>query len=394
MSAYLGDRSTFIDVNTPKSIVAVIVLAVIGPCMFILQPAYVQGLVEYMGFSEERAGFIASVEMFGLAATAIAVNFFLSKINWRVMSVAFLAISTLGNVLSIGVTDESTLMILRFITGLGSGGLISISFTMMGLTDRADRNLGYIVAAVLTYGALGLLVMPTVFHSVGMNGLLAFFAAFCAFGFLFVASLPCSDQAAGHDVSSSLEHPWSRKLIALCGVLAYNLGIGIVWVYIFLVGIEAGISEQAVANGLTISQFLGIAGAMMAVVFELRFGRVFPLLLGILRGAAGIALILGTPTVLLYTAGVCLFNFLWNLTVPYMLAALADYDASGKLVTMGVALQMLGFAVGPALAASLLGADGYDSINVIAIALFVAAAVLFIPGLRTQSAQDVSQASA
>ena len=42
----------------------------------------------------------------------------------------------------------------------GSGGIISLTFTMMGLTERSDRNFGYIVVWVLTYGAFGLLLMP------------------------------------------------------------------------------------------------------------------------------------------------------------------------------------------------------------------------------------------
>jgi len=385
MLGYFGDRSKAIDVNATKSIVAIVVLAVIGPCMFILQPAYVQGLVEYMSFTEEEAGLIASAEMFGLAATAIAVNFFLGRFNWRVMSAVFLAVSAIGNGLSTGISDAEALMVIRFITGLGSGGLISITFTMMGLTDRADRNMGFIVAAVLSYGAFGLLLMPSLFHWVGLEGVLAFFGLFSACGFLFVASLPSSDQTHKQTAIEGSPYTWRTKLVALSGVLAYNLAIGIVWVYIFLVGVDAGISEQSVANALTISQFLGIAGAMGAVIFELRFGRIFPLMLGIFGGALGIGFILGTPSAFMYTAGVCIFNLLWNLTVPYMLAALAAFDASGRVVAMGVALQMLGFAVGPALAALLLNVYGYDFINTIAIGLFVAAAILLVPGLRTQN---------
>lgn len=385
MSGYLGNKSTVIDVNATKSIVAVIVLAVIGPCMFILQPAYVQGLVEYMRYSEEQAGLIASAEMFGLAAMAVFLNFILGRFNWRLMTVIFLLVSALGNFLSVGVTDANSLMAVRFFTGLGSGGLIAITFIMMGLTERGERNMGYIITAVLTYGALGLLVMPTAFHWAGLEGVQIFFGLFSALGLLFVAQLPVSHQ---HDESvkgTSSDYPQATKFVALSGVLAYNLAIGIVWVYIFLVGIEAGISEQSVANALTVSQFLGIAGAITAVVFEVRFGRILPMMVGIFGGAAGIALILGTPTVLLYTAGVCLFNFLWNLTMPYLMATLAGYDSKGKVVAMGVALQMLGYALGPAMAASLLGAGGYDLINSIAIGLFVFAALLLTPGLRAQA---------
>lgn len=388
LASYLGSRATLIDVNTPKSIIAVVVLAVIGPCMFILQPAYVQGLVEYMQFTEAQAGLIASAEMFGLATMAIAINFVMNSFNWRLLSAAFLTIATLGNFLSLGLSDAHALMAMRYFTGLGSGGLIAITFTMMGLTQRAERNMGYIVAAVLTYGALGLLVMPSVFHLVGVEGVLVFFGLFCVSGFCFVGNLPCSHQRHESDTQSGPEYSWSTKLVALSGVLAYNLAIGIVWVYMFLVGVEAGISEQTVANALTVSQFLGIAGAMAAVIFEVRFGRLLPLMLGILGGAFGIGLLLDTPSLIMYTAGVCCFNFLWNVTMPYLMATLAAFDAKGQVVSIGVALQMIGYAAGPAIAAMLLGAGGYDLINSLAIGLFVAAAILLVPGLKKQTQSE------
>jgi len=313
------------------------------------------------------------------------LNFILGRFNWRLMTVIFLLVSAVGNFLSVGVADANSLMAVRFFTGLGSGGLIAMTFIMMGLTERAERNMGYIVTAVLTYGALGLLVMPSAFHWAGLEGVQIFFGVFSAIGLLFVVHLPVSHQHDESTKDTSSEYPKSTKFVALSGVLAYNLAIGLVWVYIFLVGIEAGISEQSVANALTVSQFLGIAGAITAVIFEVRFGRILPMMLGIFGGAAGIAFILGTPTLLLYTAGVCLFNFLWNLTMPYLMATLAGYDSKGKVVAMGVALQMLGYALGPAVAASLLGAGGYDLINSIAIGLFVFSALLFTPGLRAQA---------
>jgi MFS family permease len=352
--------------------------------MFILQPGYVQGLVEYSGFSEETAGLIASAEMFGLAAMAIGVNFIMF-INWRLLCFAFLVVSAVGNLVSVNLESANALMIARFITGLGSGGLIAITFTMMGLTERSDRNMGFIIKFVLIYGALGLWVMPTVFQAFGVEGMLIFFGIFCASGLLFIPFLPCSHQLEEHHLEASTSYSWSTKIVALAGILAYNLAIGIVWVYMFLVGVEAGLGEQSVANALTVSQVLGIFGALFAVIYEVRFGRIFPLMLGILGGALGIAMLLNTPSAILYTAGVCIFNLLWNLSMPYLLALLADYDAKGRIVTIGVALQMLGYAAGPAIAASLLGVGGYDFINMIAIGLFALSAILLVPGLRLQT---------
>ncbi len=83
IAAIIGDRQQHVDVNSRRSIIAIVYLAVVGPCVFILQPGFVQGLVENLGLTEQQAGFIASAEMFGLATTTVLLSFISSKITWR-----------------------------------------------------------------------------------------------------------------------------------------------------------------------------------------------------------------------------------------------------------------------------------------------------------------------
>ena len=371
------------DLNSRQSIVAIVFLAVIGPCVFILQPGFVQGLVQYIGFTEAQAGEIASIEMWGLAFTTVLLSFVSSRVPWRRFMTICLAICVLGNLASVGQTEFNTLAITRFITGLGSGGLISLTFTMMGLTDRSDRNFGFIVVWVLTYGGLGMLAMPSAYEYVGMNGILVFFAAFCAGGFYFVRYLP--DGGPVHvEASNASGFSMSIKSVSLAAILIYNIGIGVVWAYLFLVGLETGMPEQDVAWALTISQFLGIAGAFLAVVFEIRFGRILPLAIGILGGAGSVYLLVGEISADRYWLAVCGFNFLWNLSMPYLLATLADFDSRGTIVVHGVSMQFIGYAIGPFLAARLLSVGGFDCVNFTAAVLFSGAAVLLIPGLLAQ----------
>ena len=232
---------------------------------------------------------------------------------------------------------------------------------MMGLTERSDRNFGYIIVWVLTYGALGLLVMPSVFATIGMNGMLVFFAAFSAAGYLFVRHLPDSGESVALKEGRA-DYSVAVKRVSLLAILLYNIAIGIVWAYLFLVGLDAGMAEQSVANALTTSQFLGIAGAFLAVVLEVRLGRLLPLAIGIIGGAASIYLLVGDGdgdiSANRYWIGVCGFNFLWNLSMPYMLATLADFDLRGRMVVHGVSMQFIGYAVGPFIAAQLLGLAG------------------------------------
>lgn len=372
------------DINARSSIVAIIYLAVIGPCLFILQPGYVQGLVEYLGLTETQAGYVASAEIFGIALTTIALIYLTNRFDWRMISIISLVIAAAGNLLSINQTDPQSLGALRFITGMGSGGVISITFTMAGLTEKTDRNFGAIVFWVLIYGALGLLVMPTIYHGVGMNGLLILLAVFNFSGLVFVGALP---RSAGHiDAPGQAARPYSALLTWLTATsyFVYCIGIGVVWAYLFLVGVEAGIGEQTVASWLTVSQFLGAAGAFLTVVLQKKFGRFIPLNLAIIAGAGAIGLLLRPIDVVIYAVAVCGFNFLWNVAMPYFLAVLADLDFSGKMVMIGVAMQMTGFALGPAIAAWLLQFGGYPTVNTAAIAFWLFSVCLALPGLWAQ----------
>ena len=386
MNWLLGETNQAVDINARISIVAIVFLSVIGPCVFILQPGYVQGLVEYLRFNDVQAGYIASGEMFGVAACTIIMVFLSQKYNWRGLVAICLGICTLGNLLSVSVTDFETLLLMRFITGLGSGGVISLGFTMMGLTQKADRNFGFVITWVLIYGAFGLWAMPSAYNLVGMNGVLIFFAIFCLSGFYFLRFLPIG----GHQDSTTPntdapKYAWRIKGISLLAILVYNIAIGITWAYLFLLGLEASIQEQTVANVLTISQFLGIAGAFIAVLLQLRIGRTIPLMIGLLGGAISVYCLVGEIDYLLFSGGVYLFNLLWNLSMPYLLATLADFDPTARMVTWGVSMQMVGTAAGPSVAALILSSSDYDSVYLTAAVLFVASAFLLLPGLRAQT---------
>ena len=357
----------------------------IAPCVFILQPGYVQGLVQYLTFSDEQAGYIASAEMFGIAFTTILLIFIEARVDWRKLTALCLIIAAAGNLLSLSQTDFETLAAVRLLTGIGSGGLMSLTFAMMGLTDKSDRNFGYIITWVLIYGALGILLMPTAFEAIGMNGVLLFFALFNVSGLLFTRYLPRS--GAHHITQSAPEitaYTWPLKGLSLLAILVYNTSIGIVWAYLFLLGLEADIAEQTVANVLTVSQFLGIAGAFVVVLLQLRIGRIIPLQVSIIGAAIGIWLLVGEITLFHFALGVCLFNFLWNVSMPYLMATLASFDRRGKVVIYGVCMQSTGYAVGPFIAATILGRSSYDHVYTVATLLFIASAIILLPGLLAQ----------
>ena len=183
----------------------------------------------------------------------------------------------------------------------------------------------------------------------------------------------------------AVDLPGSAKGLALAAMFAYFLAQGVVWAYLFLIGIAGGLAEQQVANGLTVSQFAGIAGALGAVVTAGRYGRAVPLTIGIVGGAATLYFLVGRFSATTYLVAVSIYNLAWNFTHPYLLGAMASFDRHGRVVVYAVAMQMLGLAVGPSLAASVIQEGIYMNVNLLGGALFLASAALILPAILAQT---------
>ncbi|MEP1470914.1 MAG: MFS transporter [Halieaceae bacterium] len=378
MSASRDSGSLSVDVNSNVALLSAIYLSVIGAAVFIVQPGFVQGLVEFYGFNEQQAGYIASAEIWGLALTTVVLALGGHNYSWQRIFRLSIVLFVLGNLASTLTDELFAFSVLRFITGLGSGGLVSLTFTIIGLTRLPDRNFGFLIMGVLTYGALGLWVFPTALAMVGLKGIIIFFALFGASGWLCLSHVPDSGEEHLQVEEDAVDLGGTFRILAILAMFTYFFAQGVIWAYLFLIGLNGGVDEQGVANGLMISQFLGIAGAFVAAMAGRRFGRAWPLAIGVLGGAAVLAALFGEFTAMVYAVTVCVYNFAWNMTHPFLLGAMSSFDKHGRVVVYAVAAQMLGLAVGPAFAASLLGDGNYDRVIVAGMLLFVLSYVLIL----------------
>jgi MFS family permease len=357
---------------------------VIGPEVFIVQPGFVQGLVEYLGFNDSSAGYAASIEVWGITATTVLMTFFAHHFNWRKVITVSLILVAVSNLACILVHDRTLFVALRFLAGLGCGSLISLSFTTVGLTSNPDRNFGYLIMWVLLYGAVVLFAMPAAFAVSGMTGPLLFFALFPLVALPLVRAFPQSGETVAAVEADAVNLSSSLKGLALAAMFAYFIAQGVAWAYLFLIGTAGGLSEQKVANALTLSQFAGVAGALLPAMLGSRFGRWRPLSIGIGGGAVALLFLIGHFEYLPFTIWVCLYNFFWNMTHPYLLGSMASFDRRGRIVVYAVAFQMLGLAVGPALAASVITPEHYDRVNWLAIGFFMISWICILPPVLSQ----------
>ncbi len=372
------------DVNSASSIVSAIALGTLGVLSFIIQPALVQGYVTQLSVSEPTALNLAGIEMLGVAASAIALALPGIKLDWRQLLTGALILAIIGNVLSGLLVGGSGIWGARLIAGLGHGAIISLSFSFVGLTRKVDRNLALYLTSLLAYGALGIWALPAFLEWVGLRGLFFSFSAILLLGMLTVSRVPHAVHARMRVPETARDLPRGPVLLALAGVLSYNLAQGIAWAVLFLVGVNAGLAEQPVANALFISQVLAVGGALASVFLAGKIIRLHAVIVGIFGGAACIALLLKTPSAVIFLISVCGFNILWNFVLPFILAGVGEFDTKGHMVGRAIAMQMLGLGVGPFIAGWLTDGSSYFLVEMACIGFFLASFVMLVMPMRLQ----------
>lgn len=366
--------------NSPSSVAAAIWIGIAGAALFLIQPGIVAGLVEYRGFTESEAGYIVSVDMAGIALSTLFLSLWGHRINWHYVLYGALIIIALGNVISVYATHFAGLMGVRFLTGIGEGVAITLSFAAIGLTKEKDRNYAYYIMCDLIYGAIGLVSLPLIFHFGGIELVFAMFSLLAAAALFLVRQLPTRSSTTDTGEPMVAEAPAFplQRTLALSAMLAYFLAQGVVWTYLFLIGLEGGLDEQTVANALMIAQFGGIAGAAFTAVLGTRVARSVTLGIGITASIASLSVLHSQFSFVHFAAATALFAAAWNFVHPYLLATMVDIDRTGKTLIWAVFMQTAGIAIAPGIAAFLMH-DDFLLVNWMGGGLFVASLILILP---------------
>ena len=227
---------------SPNSMIARIFLAFLASAGLFyvnIMPAIVSGLIEALGFTNQQAGNVASANMYGAAVGALFIVFMIKRINWRVASTVFLSTLIIIDLLSIKLSDPTTLLYVRFLHGFVGGMLVGTGFSLIARTLQPDRTFGVLLFVQFGFGGLGIMFIPGLVPEFGTQVLFYSLVAFSVATFLMLPFLPDyavppereqQKQAAGNDIQKL---PLILTLAtiflfqaAIMGLFAFIIGLG------------------------------------------------------------------------------------------------------------------------------------------------------------------------
>ncbi len=341
------------------AIVATWTVSMLG---FYAQPQLLNEIMLDLALDEEKVGWLFSAENIALAVAALGVAGPLAR--WSRIRVAFAGglLACVGHAASAFAGDFEQLVFARLVAAVGAGLAGAAGTATVASTRDPDR---VYAVATFVYGlllAVEPLAIPCATEPFGAPGGFLLLAAACLallplFGWLLA---PRETVEAKPSLRSAPHR--SLALIAMLGLLIYETGQGAVWTFIEQIGLRSGLDAFAIGKTLTGTGFAGLAGAALAAWLGVRFGRKWPIVIGIsLNVVSAIWLALGSDPITYV-----LLNLLWNaafyFVLPYAMGAMAALDDLGRWVVAANAFWMLGDGLGPGVGGSLVARGDYVSL--------------------------------
>jgi cyanate permease len=229
------------------------------------------------------------------------------------------------------------------------------------------------------FSAVGLYLLPTWLPVIHVSGLFLGFALLDIAALFVIFSVPDKHQPLGQVHNAPLElHVLLAKTSVLCllAIGVYEAANMAQFTYVERIGVSIGLNADELGIALGIATLVGIPAGFGVALIGDRFGHFKPIAAAAVIQVLALSILIADPGQAGYLFAMCLIGAGWAFALPYFQAIEAAIDRGGSVVVAGsFATGFAGF-VGPAVAAMLVGPEGYSRMLIAAIAGYLLSVVL------------------
>jgi predicted MFS family arabinose efflux permease len=366
---------------------AVLAVAILGPAVFLILPAFVGALAETFGFSDAQLGLLASADLFGMGVAAATGLYWLRRWPWQRVVRPALLVVVLGNLAATVPDDFSSLVSIRLVVGCAGGMIMAVAMAFFAHREDPNRAMAWLLVGQVTFIVVALSTLPPVVEAYGVDSIFAILALLTG-GLLLVVRFIPARAPAGDAARTQGGRPLVAVLVLVSIAMFFVAQSGL-WAFVGLIGENAGLSTSEVATALALSTTISLLGPLYGVVVSERFGCRPPIIVGL---ACHLVVVVWMS---FYSYGfvgflilLSLFQLGWNLPLSYQFSVLVRRDVSRRLVALVPTFQAMGIAAGPVVLGFAIESSGYGVAPQIAAACLLAYAVLLIPLAGMKSVTD------
>jgi predicted MFS family arabinose efflux permease len=367
-----------IDIDSKLSIFTIVILGMVNIAILYVAPVLIGAMVEVVGFTEAKAGYVISAELLGMLLATFPALYYVKRISWRKGVLSALIFMICFGLISASTETFQALLISRFLFGLAAGFSMAICLSIIGLTSDPDRTFGFWVTGQLIMGALGLFVLPTLFPTWGFGFVYTLTIPLTILLIFMLRFLPNRGREEPKDKEENQQPILLWAVAGLLSIFVYYTGQFGVWAYIDRIGSSVGLGQESIGESLGLATIIGIGGSLGAAMLSSRFGRLLPIAIGVTLSIIAMTIFLNDFSAKQFLIAACIFNSMFNFVLPYLMACVAAVDMTGKLIILTSVSSSAGLAAGPALAALVQQSLGFNMVITIGVILSVLSVLLVI----------------
>ncbi|UKA50155.1 MFS transporter [Arthrobacter sp. FW305-123] len=325
--------------------------------------------------SATQVGLLFSLELGAFSLATLPAYFWLGKLDARRATYLFGGLALLGNLASTFATNFAVLLAARTITALAAGSVAVIALALAGKAANPGRAFGLFIFMQVVLGAVVLSVFPAVFEPLPVSAIYLTMAILIAMALPITQMLPAKLSVAeqGQSTKGTSKASPARYLIALASVLLFYIGAAAAWTFIAVPATEAGLGLDTITTTLAIATFVGLIPSLFASVLGDTKYNALIIVVSFVGILAGIYLLIGLTAAIAYIVSSILFQFAWNLLLPYLFSMVAATNSSPRVTSTINLMAGGGLAIGPIAAGALLESTGSTQTLLWASMAFIAA---------------------
>ncbi|WP_313810739.1 MFS transporter [Glutamicibacter sp.] len=335
---------------TPKVIGGFIGSGVISLVAANFVPVFMSGMTNDLGFSLGNAGLVATGMSLASVAAMWISNLFVATRSRALIALIGIAAMVAGFGTAALFYTAAGVCIGLLIAGAGCGVMGAASMAAVSSTENPDR--ATTVVAVINRAAVSALFLLAPIY---FNDLRQVFVVLCILGLVgatLVRGLPNMPQGLlSHKSSEPTDRVAALRPVGIVLALAFGA-----WsmtedmVYSLtsaVLGIHAGLSEEASTSMLAYKVLGGLLGTVLAPLALKKFGRPASILGIVAVSTITKYLMITTTTPWVYMTSIVVWGIVYIAIVILVLGLASSIDISGRTGVFVNSIYVIGIALGP-----------------------------------------------
>ncbi len=334
-----------------------------GQLSQITLPLLVGAAVVGLGMDEQGAGLLSSVELITVALVSFMIAPQMGVWPRRNVALIGAGLAILGHAGSTVAPLLLPLALARILAGFGAGMMVAAGNACIANAENPDRLASLVIVSMCVVQLVTLNLMPVFVERWSYAGAYGFEAAFVLLMMPLILLLPQYRPDRDGPESGRRGFPIGAAIAIAVIVGLFSAREAALWAFSQQIGVQTGLSNQQVGTVLGITGALGILGAVAAAALGTRYGRMKPLIVGLVMNAVLSFWISQTNDPIVFSIVEIVYHAFLFFTVPYLFGMAAELDGLGRLVAVAGGSILLGGALGPAIGGVLISWQGYTAIG-------------------------------